>query len=72
MGDEQLFSASPPTDGSCPGCGWAHHFFPEARSDLLMVLDDTWFITPSNFGNQWLLDPVKVCNGVCVAAESPC
>ena len=58
MGDQQLFSPKP-TDG-CPGCGWAVHFFPApARSDLLLVLDDTWFIKPSNFGNQWLFDPKK-------------
>ena len=60
MGDTQLFAAAPPADGSCPGCGWARHFFPAARSDLLMVLDDTWFIKPQTFGDQWLLDPVKV------------
>ena len=58
MGDQQLFSATP--TAHCPGCGWAVHFFPApTRSDLLLVLDDTWFIRPSNFSNQWLFSPKK-------------
>ena len=37
-------------------------FLPDARSDMLLVLDDTWFVKPSNFTNQWQLDPVKFPN----------
>lgn len=60
MGDKQLFAGEPST--GCPGCGWADNFFPDARSDMLLVLDDTWFVKPSNFTNQWQLDPVKFPN----------
>lgn len=58
MGDTQLFAKTPVP--GCPGCGWATHFFPDARADMLLVLDDTWFIKPSFFENQWLLDPALV------------
>ena len=59
MGDLQLFAPSSPANGSCPGCGWAQNFFPAARADMLLVLDDTWFVQPSTFDRQWQLDPVK-------------
>eukprot|EP00035_Acanthoeca_spectabilis_P033527 m.24153 g.24153 ORF g.24153 m.24153 type:complete len:483 (+) comp6034_c0_seq1:3-1451(+) len=65
MGDKQLFSQS--SSPGCPGCGWATFFYHAARPDLLLVLDDTWFVKPSNFSNQWMLDPVKFpaeCKGV--------
>ena len=68
MGDAQLFANDNSTvvqgggaEGAaagvaCPKClGWADNFYPEARQDLLMVLDDTWFVRPSNFANQWQL-----------------
>ena len=57
MGDEHLFAAAPPANGTCPGCGWATHFFPDARSDMLLVLDDTWFVRAQSFATQWTLDP---------------
>lgn len=70
MGDAYLFGehsivknnntdAAARGDGDCAGCGWANNFFPAARADMLMVLDDTWFIRPSNFSSQWTLDPKK-------------
>ena len=38
---------------------------------MLLCLDDTWFIEPSNFTNQWMLSPVRLavwrlwrCGGV--------
>jgi len=59
MGDAQLFADCSPSPKAGPLGGWAKCFFPDARSDLLLLLDDTWFVRPSTFANQWQIDPVK-------------
>ena len=58
MGDLQLFGEGDVGAG-CPGCGWATHFFPAARTDLKLVLDDTWFQKPVSYAGQWQLDGKK-------------
>eukprot|EP01043_Picozoa_sp_COSAG02_P025376 COSAG02_NODE_1424_length_12684_cov_13.471116_4_plen_706_part_00 len=58
MGDLQLFGEGEVGAG-CPGCGWATHFFPVARADLKLVLDDTWFEKPIAYPQQWQLDSTK-------------
>jgi hypothetical protein len=51
LGDEQLF-------GSGGSEGWAN-FFPAARSDLKLVLDELWFAEPWDYGSQWQLDELR-------------
>eukprot|EP01046_Picozoa_sp_COSAG06_P057014 COSAG06_NODE_10974_length_1588_cov_1.925453_1_plen_469_part_10 len=40
LGDRALFGPASATD--CPSCGWAHTFHPDARADLVFLLDNGW------------------------------